>query len=48
MRMVHIYKSDKYGSVIHRISQKSINDRKIKKYQVSFLLSICVHLFLPF
>ena len=47
MCMVHIYKSNKYRSMISRISQKQRNDRKIKTVKFIFfvkyiLASICV------
>ena len=37
MRMLNIYKSDKYRSMIYRISKKPRNDRKIKTV-VSFFV----------
>ena len=40
MRMTHIYKSNKYRSMIHWISQKPRNDRKIKTVKFLFWLSI--------
>ena len=46
MRMLNIYKSDKYRSMIYRISQKQRNDRKIKTVKFLFMLSIyiiCFH-----
>ena len=40
MLMRRIYKSNKYRSMIRRISQKPRNDRKIKTVKFLFLLSI--------
>ena len=37
MRMMHIYKSNKYQSMICRISQKPRTDRKIKTVKVFFV-----------
>ena len=40
MRIMHIYKSNKYRSLLFRISKKPRNDRKIKTVKFLFLLSI--------
>ena len=46
MRMMHIYKRDKYRSIMSRISQNSKNDRKIET--VKFLFSILLSIYIRF
>ena len=38
MRLMHIYKSNKYRSMVCRISQKPRNDRKIKTVKYLFFV----------
>ena len=44
MRMMHIYRSNKYLSMICQISQKPSNDRKIKNGKFLFFVK-CIYIF---